>query len=160
MFWQKQKKKLVEVAETLFVELVQKPVIFMPADFRVSENSAQQFENKLYTYQFTIVLMALLREEQNNLRFALVREYFEKIFFPEDQNERLKILANVKSAMADLESLFFGEMQEKIGWAAAWFQDIGINEDNPVVLARFVFSWTNHYAGVVESLQEIGKSIL
>lgn len=165
MLWKKKPKiKAAEAAEMLFNELVKKRVVYLPSDFHVAETAISRFENKVELYQFAVVLMALLGEEQSDPKFVPVRECLEVISFPASQNERMSFLSDVKTAVMDLDDLLHPNEKEKTtdpcSWASGWFENIGVNESNPAVLAVFASSWVRHYVAVVNALRDISRQVL
>ena len=114
--------------------------------------------------------MALISEEKNNSKYSKVRECCEKIIDEKSQGlqERFKnitqetfkqeIVVNfhvdIKRAMVSLNNLLFSEDKKELSWAKKWFEEINIEEYNPVTLTLFSHKIMGYYTTIVKSLGE------
>ncbi len=158
MFWKrKHKVEATELAQSLLNEFVYKIAGDAAKDFdlRLDAATTARYEVKTRLYRLAAVLMALIGEERKNPRFLAVRDRIESNVFPSSPDEGASLLAEVRTAMRDLNDLLAPAGQQRwMSWARAWLQDIGVEETNPVTLHLFATHWMDYYIMVVDSLRE------
>jgi hypothetical protein len=164
------------LAETLFTELVQrKHCNWYPIDPGAPERLPNQlwidpadipaFDAKIQLYQFTCILLAVLKAAQTNTTFIAVQEHFERLAFPPTPQQGIDILFEVRGAMKDLDALLTIEEQDrthsstKAGRSMFWARDclsaIRVEESNPVTLSLFASGWMDYYIMATQSLGEL-----
>lgn len=160
MFWKrKHKVEARELAESLFDEYIRKIVVDAAKNFRLDAAMIAPFEAKTKLYQMATVLMALKGEERRNPRFLSVTQHLESKVFPSSFEEGAAVLAEIRTAMRDLNDLLAPSGQRReMSWARAWLQDIGVDETNPVRLALFATHWADYHIMVVKTLREFNSA--
>jgi len=165
----RQKDKPEIIAKTFYNEFVINTDLDEKG-LNISESHKVPFQAKMLAYKFAIVLMALISEERNNSKYSKVRECCEKIIDEKSQGlqERFKnitqetfkqeIVVNfhvdIKRAMVSLNNLLFSEDKKELSWAKKWFEEINIEEYNPVTLTLFSHKIMGYYTTIVKSLGE------
>jgi len=160
MFWKrKHKVEATELAQSLLNEFVHKIVVYAPDDLCLDAIMTARYEIKAKLYQLAAVLMALMVEEGKNAGFLPVREHLEADIFPSSPDVAGSLLAEVKTAMQDLNDLFAPGQRKQMSWARAWLNEIGVDETNPATLTLYACHWMDYYTMVVKSLGEFNPKV-
>lgn len=155
MFWnRKLRVKPIVLADGLIAEFIDKPLYQLAPEKQISSEASLAFNSKLKLYQFACVLLAVLKKESKNAAYSPVRDHLEKKFFPATFAQGANMLDEVRCAMRDLDELFTPkDKPQYMPWACKWFSTVGIDENNPVTLSLFVFSWTDHFIAINKSFE-------
>jgi hypothetical protein len=122
-----------------------------------SQETQTRFGKKTRTYCFATVLTALLNEERENPRFALVRERIEKTVLSHDPPLREEVAA----AMAHLNTLLFhprvdsADTKLPIAWARAWLEEFDLHGLNYVGASLFAHCWMQYFIAVASVLPKL-----
>jgi hypothetical protein len=143
------------LAETLFTELIQKQHCDIPAEIHIEPAAIPAIEAKIRLYQFSSILLAVLKEARSKPAFVAVQDYLEQLFFPPTAQQGMDILLDVRGAMKDLSELLTPqERHPQMLWARNWLAGVGVDETNPASLALFALNWMDYYIMVTKSLEE------
>jgi len=145
-----------EVATAMWNEFVLDE--YAPRNVGVPEELAGVYEDKNRVYKSALVLLNLVALEGTRSEIGLVTRAYERLFLPQTPTPAgLRILANVKEAMADLGRLMGGESAVgSMNWAESWLANMGVEQRNPVILALFARYWMDAQIMCARVLSEVG----
>jgi hypothetical protein len=156
MFWDKRIKVAAAVlAEQLMIEFVDKPMFALPPERQPAAEAIAALQAKLRLFQFAVVLLAVMTEERKSIEYAPLRIELERLFLPPTFAQGANMLDELRSAMAALSDLMTPrENPHHLSWSLKWFESVGIDESNPVVLHSFGMHCMAHFTTSVEALNK------
>jgi hypothetical protein len=121
----------------------------------LSTRAERRFAASTRRYQIAGLLMFLGATSEKRPIFAQVRECVEGIeFHGKSENEAQQLRAELAVTTKSLFSLLAPQAGEgQFTWARAWYQDIGMDEANPAVLAHLAMQWLD-FCSVVQRILE------
>lgn len=137
-----------------------------PDTLFLPETVHARFREKVHLYREANVLLALLNRVKRlrdggsgDRRFKPVFSEYERIVYgtstklPSGAAKR----RSIKAAMTDLNANLHPHMGNRFDlareWSRNWFADIGYQEMNPEILARFSIFWFDDYTAVQKVLE-------
>ncbi len=155
MFWDKKIKLTPEqLASSLMKHFVENPINKIPAEMQAPAEVVAAFDAKTRLYQFAMVLMAVMNEEQTDRHFSPVRTELERLFLPPTFQQGANMLDELRSAMMDLSNLMTPrEKPHYFSWARDWFASTGLDESNPETLAYFSIRWLDYFATICKAIK-------
>lgn len=156
MFWDKRiEVKAAVLAEQFMIEFVDKPMFALPPERQPTTEAIAALQAKLRLYQFAAVLLAVMTEEQKSAEYAPLRTELERRFLPPTFAQGANMLDELRSAMASLSDLMTPRQNpHHLSWSLKWFESVGIDESNPVVLHSFGMHCMAHFTTSVEALKK------
>ncbi len=116
-----------------------------------------RFRDKMRLYREAIVLMLLSSQAQKERGYNEVLKSYERLILPGAATPQgIAKLEALQAAMQDISRLVndHGERKE-FSWSAAWLNEVGHTESNPVTLSLFALFWIKYYSTVAGSLAEL-----
>lgn len=118
----------------------------------IEEAMRPYFDGKMTLYKLALVLIVLIAEEEKTPALLSVRDRIERVFFMPEGGDNL--LLQVKAAMQDLNDMIFSVDRHELTWAATWFEEIEIDETDPINLCLFATDWMQQYVMVTKTIRE------
>lgn len=148
------------MADILFDELIEPQHICDP-NLVMSGLAAKNYKNKVKIYQLAAVTIALMSVGQENCYFQQVRESLEKRMFPPTvTSTALDMVSCLRDAMADLSKLLFPtNPRNQLSWARAWFDEIGLDQLNPVTLSRHSMQCMDFFINARDALSKFQAQV-
>lgn len=140
------------LAELLLTELVDSTAA-APANAKYDPALAPALRAATRLYQYTSILMILLKEESKQPEFFQVRAHVERLWASSSVPEAV-LVDDVRSAMQDLSVLLTSSENRHLSWARQWLARVGIQEFNPVRLHLVGIQWMDFFIVVTKSLQK------
>lgn len=160
IFKRKPRQDAAEIAQVFFAGFVEDRAFEARQILTVNDEQRPGYDAKSHLYRVALVLMTLVSEEKGNSKFAALRESFEALVLPDTDELRAQYMRDLTSAMLDLSELLTpSENPKQMSWAAAWLEDIDIQETNPVTLFLFGLEWGYRYLAITETIEEMRKLI-
>jgi len=86
----------------------------------------RKFQPKWRFYREAIIWRSLISRLEADPRYADVLRGYEGLILPSSPTpEGLAKVAELKSAMSDVDKMIQGGSEKAIGWVRAWFEDLG-----------------------------------
>ena len=117
----------------------------------------QRYQTKCRLYRFALVLMFVLEEERGDKQYTRVRDEVEMRTFGqvEKDGDRDAVLAEVRAAMVDLQSLLSPSADRmELSWALKWLEEFDLTVD-PIELCTFACKWMDHGIALKKTLDHI-----
>jgi hypothetical protein len=112
------------------------------------------FFGKMKLYYEADTLRYLIAASRKDSRYEQILDEFEKIIFPHPAtNDFAEKLANVRAAMADIQSHL--DEQRLFPWALQWFAKIGHDETNPATFMALIQLFADNCEWLRKLLQRI-----
>jgi hypothetical protein len=151
----KEKIKSNVLADVLQSEFIIKKNLNSKIKLDKSWDLSKSFDDKIVIYKIALVLLAILKLEDDFTGFKNVREYLEKLVFSPDIVDGMFFFHGVKNAMNKLSELF--SLRDNAGqwmvWAMSWLTETGINETIPVRSFEFTLMWIDNYVTIIDYLK-------
>jgi hypothetical protein len=141
------------LAELLLTELVDSTAA-APANAKYDPALAPALRAATRLYQYTSVLMILLKEESKQPEFLQVRAHLERLWTSSSSVPEAVLVGDVRSAMQDLSVLLTSSENRHLSWARQWLARVGIQEFNPVRLHLVGIQWMDFFIVVTKSLRK------
>lgn len=144
-----------DLADLLFEELIEPQHIYDP-NLVMDGLAAKNYEDKARIYQLAAVMIALMSAGQEDDYFRKVRESLEKHVFPPTVTPTtLDMVSYLRGAMADLSKLLFPtNPRNQLSWARAWFDEIDLDQSNPVALSRHSMQCMDFFINARDALSK------
>lgn len=141
-----------EMGQVLAQEYILSEAYNYQPGLEVDEVMKPYFLAKTMLYRLAIVLMVIMTEEEENPPLLSVRISIEQVFFvPNVDGE--DFLVEVRNAMKKLSDLLFSQERREFTWGISWFEEIGIDETDPINLSLFATNWMRQYTFVTKTLR-------
>ena len=134
------------LAGQFMAEFVDKPIHELRPEAQAGPEAISAYNAKLRLFQFACVLLAVMNEEQKSAEYTPLRTELERQFLPPTFAQGANMLGELRSAMSSLADLLTPrENPHHLTWSLKWFESVGIEESNPVVLHSFGSRWMNFF---------------
>ncbi len=144
-----------ELAQVLFDVFIEDSKFDQIADLSLDEAQAERFHSKMRFYRIALTLKILSIEEKTDAGFYAVRLSLEARTLPLTQSASVPYVTALRVAMEDLANLISSKNAgQSILWAQNWFNDIGINESNPIICFLLSLKWMDAFPVVTKMLRE------
>ena len=101
--------------------------------------------------------MCLQQAYRANRKYEAVLRDFESLIFPQDEAKGVQLLAEIRSAMADVDSLV-ASGGKHMTRAREWLSKIGADESNPARLSMLACAFMDDIAVMGKSLAKMAPT--
>jgi hypothetical protein len=142
------------LAEQFMAEFVDKPIHELRSEMQATPEAIVAYNAKLRFFQFATVLLAVMNEEHKNPEYSPIRTELERQFLPPTFARGANVFDEIRSAMTSLSDLMTPrENPHHLTWSLKWFESVGIEENNPVVLHSFGTRWLAFFTTLTKALR-------
>jgi hypothetical protein len=153
----RQKAPAAEIAASLFQAFVESDVDgVLPETYRVPPNLIAKFRDRTRLYREAAVLLVLGSRASTERAYEKVLNEYERFIFPPHPTaDGIEKLDELKAIMGELDRLLRGDNSgDRIRWALDWFDRIGFEQSNPVLLFQFAHFWMTTYVTLSRVVKE------